>query len=175
MVTVSQSEQNEITETHPAGSVDAFPVDAVACRSWVFKPNCSLTPRQLIGLYLSLVVVTLSIAGAFCLFGLWMVLPFAGIELFVVGVAFLIYARHAGDFEQITIRGREINIQVMHRSQLVTFTLNPAWTRVVRNGAQRLLTLESGSTRVAIGRYVTEPVRDRLVYELRRAFALAAA
>lgn len=145
-------------------------------RTWVFKPNCSLTPRQLAIFYLSIVCVTLGIAAGFCMFGMWMVLPFAGIELLVVGIALLVYARHAGDYEEITLNGRQLNVAVMRASRLSTVKLNPGWTHVVLPGPGRdkLLRLECGGTCVLIGRYVTETVRERLGYELRRALAAAA-
>jgi len=149
--------------------------DAAPVRSWVFKPNCSLTPRQLAGFYLSIVLLTLGIAAGFCLFGLWIVLPFAGIELLAVGIALLVYARHAGDYERIELRGRELTVVVVRGSREYSFRFNPGWTKVSLPSPGDLLRLESGPTWVAVGRYVTAPVRERLVYELRRAFAAAAA
>lgn len=145
-------------------------------RAWVFKPNCSMTPKQLAWLYLSIVVITLAIAFGFWMFGLWMVVPFAGLELLLVGAAFLVYARHAGDFEQIVLDGRELSITIMKGSRVSTVHLNPVWTRVTLSDRPKaLLKLESGSTSVLLGRFVDEVTRQRLLYELRRALALAAA
>lgn len=188
---MSQSEQpmfaetlaNPVKQRSGASMADvaesALPVepasDTPTTRSWVFKPNCSLTPRQLAGLYLSLVCVTLGIAAGFCLFGLWVVLPFAGIELLLVGIAFLVYARHAGDYEHISLQGRELCVNVMRASRLSSVSFNPGWTRVDLTGPGRLLKLESGQAEVSIGRYLPVPQRERLVYELRRALAAAAA
>ncbi len=149
--------------------------DMSPVRSWVFKPNCSLTPRQLAGFYLSIVLVTLGIAAGFCLFGLWVVLPFAGIELLAVGIALLIYARHAGDYERIELRGRALTVIVVRGSREYSVSFNPGWTKVSLPKPGELLRLESGSTWVAVGRYITAPLRERLAYELRRAFAAAAA
>jgi uncharacterized membrane protein len=158
-----------------AGAAQAEPV-ARFSRAWVFKPNCSMTPKQLAWLYLSIVFVTLGISTGFCMFGLWMVLPFAGLELLIVAVAFLVYARHAGDYEQIVLNGRELSITVMNGSRVSTVNLNPCWTRVSLSGQSKpLLKLESGDSSVLFGRFVDEVSRQRLLYELRRAIAAAAA
>lgn len=175
MVSVSQTEQNQVLETAVRPGIDPAGDDCVSpVRSWVFKPNCSLSPRQLAALYLSLVFVTLGIAAGFFSFGYWIVVPFAGLELLAVGVAFLVYGRHAGDYEQIVLQGRQLSVVVMRGSRLQTVQLNPGWTKVSLPNPNSLLNLESGDLRVAIGRYVAAPVRERLLYELRRAFAAAA-
>jgi len=185
VVSVSQAEQQTAVQSAGAqpdlnpvvqdASDSALNGDMSPVRSWVFKPNCSLTPRQLAGFYLSIVLVTLGIAAGFCLFGLWIVLPFAGIELLAVGIALLVYARHAGDYERIELRGRELTVIVVRGSREYSVSFNPGWTKVSLPKPGELLRLESGSTWVAVGRYVTAPVRERLAYELRRAFAAAAA
>jgi len=169
--------QSTLSGDSPSDSLPSLvdSADLPPVRSWVFKPNCSLAPRQLAYFYLSVVLLTLGIAAGFCMFGMWLVLPFAGIELTVVGCALLIYARHAGDYEQIRLEGRELSVTVVRASRLSSVRLNPSWTKVSLSDPGRLLRLESGSVRVAVGRYVTQPARERLVYELRRAFAAAAA
>ncbi len=62
-------------------------------KDWLMKRNCSVLPRQFVGFYLSLSLVFIAIATSLFLNGAWLVLPFTGIELTVVGVAFVIYAR----------------------------------------------------------------------------------
>src|SRR5690606_31880073 len=62
---------------------------------WFLRRNCSVTPTQLGWLYASLCAVTLAVAAAFWFRGAVLILPFAGVELAAVGIAFLAYARHA--------------------------------------------------------------------------------
>ena len=64
-------------------------------KDWLMKRNCSVSPRQFVLFYLSLALFSLFIAFLLVLSGAWLVLPFTGIELLAVGVAFAIYARHA--------------------------------------------------------------------------------
>jgi len=44
--------------------------------------------------------------------GAWMVVPFTLIELSVLGIALLIYARHARDYEKITLQDSELIIEL---------------------------------------------------------------
>ena len=69
--------------------------------TWLIKRNCSAGPRQLAMVFGSLVAVSFAFGLGFAAFGLWMVLPFVGLELIAVGAAFFCYGRHAADFERI--------------------------------------------------------------------------
>jgi uncharacterized membrane protein len=107
--------------------------------------------------------------------GLWLVLPFAGIELTVVAVAFIVYARHAGDYEKIVIQHREVSVTVVNANKTKTYNLNPGWTRVSLDTKPRvLIKLESGEFNVVLGRFIDDLTKEKLVFELRRALALAA-
>ncbi len=48
-----------------------------------------------------LALFSLLVASLLVWAGAWLVLPFTGIELLAVGVAFVVYARHAVDYERI--------------------------------------------------------------------------
>ena len=48
------------------------------------------------------------------LVGAWLVLPFTGIELLAVGIAFAIYARHAVDYERIRLFQNRLLIEQMN-------------------------------------------------------------
>ena len=78
---------------------------------WFLKRNCSVTPAQLAWLYLSLCVVLLGIGCFFWLQGALLILPFASLELALVGVAFLLYARHAADGERISLQGGRLVVE----------------------------------------------------------------
>lgn len=82
-------------------------------KSWVLRRNCSLTPRQLCVAYGIVAVASLLISLAWALSGAWIVLPFAVIELLVLSVAFLAYARHATDHERITLLRDCVRVEVV--------------------------------------------------------------
>lgn len=87
---------------------------------------------QFIGFY-----VSLAIATSLFLTGAWLVLPFTGIELTVVGVAFVIYARHAVDFERIRLYQNRLLIEQMNAEKLTQFEFNPRWVRVETGATPR--------------------------------------
>ena len=60
---------------------------------WLIKRNCSASPRQLAGVLVSVVVISFAFGVAFATQGLWMVLPFVGLEVLAVAAAFIFYGR----------------------------------------------------------------------------------
>ncbi|HEX4927214.1 MAG TPA: DUF2244 domain-containing protein [Burkholderiales bacterium] len=64
------------------------------------KPHCSISPAALACVFGSLACVALAIGTGFAAVGAWPVLPFAGLEVAILGAAFLVHAR------DISIRGR---------------------------------------------------------------------
>jgi uncharacterized membrane protein len=61
------------------------------------KRNCSISPLGLALVFAALAALTLAIAAAFAALGAWLILPFAGLEMLVLGAAFWITARRAGN------------------------------------------------------------------------------
>lgn len=70
-------------------------------KNWLMKRNCSLSPRQVGWFTLSVVISPFTIATFFAWQGVWLVLPFAGLEVAILGWALLYYARHASDYEHV--------------------------------------------------------------------------
>jgi uncharacterized membrane protein len=137
---------------------------------WFLGRNCSVTPAQLGWLYASLCVVTLGIGSVFWLQGAVLVLPFAWLELAAVGVAFLVYARHAADREHILLTGRRLVVELENGGRLERAEFHRDWVRVEPAGDDRSLIEVSGQgRRVNVGRYVRPELRPVLARELRRA------
>ena len=137
---------------------------------WLLKRNCSLSPRHSLAVYLMLCGVCLGIAAMFWHQGAWVVLPFAGIELLALGLALLVYARHAADRESLVLRqGRlVVECRLGDRSEMAEFT--PAWVRIDRRSGDRsLIEVSSQGRSIAIGRFVRPEQRRALADELRRA------
>lgn len=138
---------------------------------WLLKRNCSITPRQLLGFYLSLAFVSLGIATVLGFHGALLVLPFAGLELLGVGACLLAYARHATDRERLLLRAGRLTVECTlgTRTERVEFT--PAWVCVEpRHGDHSLIELSGEGRRIAVGRFVRPELRRALADELR--FAL---
>jgi len=139
---------------------------------WLFKNNCSLAPKQLLYWYFSIALLTLIIASGFGLMGYWVVLPFAGLELLILAVAFLVYGRHAADFELLQLDGTELRL-VRAVGQTQTEQVVPAqWVRLEYDGRYKapLLIRYQGQT-IKFGRFVAEQDKPALHKELRAALA----
>jgi uncharacterized membrane protein len=145
---------------------------AVDSREWVLKRNCSLTPRQFVHTFVLLCTVSLSVASAFAMHGYWYVLGFSVVENLAVGLAFLLYARHASDRERIALEDGCLLVERIEGEEVTRFRLDPRKTRVEPPGrTQPLVALLANGESVEVGRFVTERTRRELARELRMALA----
>lgn len=143
--------------------------------TWMLRRNCALTPRQVGRFYVSLVAASVLIAG-FCAFrGAWMVVPFSVIEMAAVGVALLIYARHAVDCERISLGADALLIEAVDGNRRSLTRLDRWAVRVETEASPRLkVSVVSRGERVAVGRFVGERERSRFARELRQALSSVA-
>ena len=140
---------------------------------WLLKRHCSLKPAQLGWFYLSLCAISLGIASFFWVQGATMVMPFAWVELTVVGVAFLVYARHAGDGETIVLLGGRLVVEQETAGRTLRAEFNREWVRVEpRHGDGSLIEVSCQGRSVQVGRHVRPELRSALAKEIR--FALRA-
>lgn len=140
---------------------------------WLLKRNCSVTPAQLGWLYVSLCVVSLGIAGFFWTQGARMVMPFAWLELFAVGAAFVVYARHARDGEKIVLQGGQLVVELETAGRMQRAEFNRQWVRVEpRSGDGSLIEVSGQGQSVRVGRHLRPELRPALAREIR--FALRA-
>lgn len=142
---------------------------------WVFRRNCSLSPKQLLQWYLSLCAITLVVATGFLLAGFWIVLPFAGIELLLVGTAFVIYARHAADYEMIELQPNQLILVMADSTKLTQLEWSPQWAKLSYNGKYKApLLFSHRGQQVKIGKFIAEKDKSALHRELKAALARAA-
>lgn len=156
-------------ETPGSGAVDGPSGEQTAWSvEWVLKRNCSLAPRQLLWFYASLCALSLGIAGIFWFHGATLVMPFAWLELLVLGAAVLFYARHAADSEWIALRGDELIVEHASGRRTERVTFQPAWVRIEpEHGDRSLIELSGQGRRIAVGRFVRPELRLQLAQELR--------
>lgn len=141
---------------------------------WFLRRNCSVTPRQLGWLYLSLCIVSLAIGAGFWLQGAKLVLPFAWLELMAVGAAFAVYARHATDGETIRLAGAQLVVELENGGKLQRSEFRREWVRVEPGAADSsLIELSEQGRKVQIGRYVRPELRPMLAREIRMALRSA--
>jgi uncharacterized membrane protein len=137
---------------------------------WFLRRNCSVTPAQLGWLYASLCALSLGVATFFWFLGAVLVLPFAWLELAAVGIAFLVYARHAADGETISLRGRQLVVELESAGHRQRAEFDRERVRVEPSVTDRsLIELSGQGRRVNVGRYLRPELRPALAREIRRA------
>ncbi len=136
----------------------------------MLRKNCSVTPSQLGWLYVSLCLVSLLIGAGFWWHGATLVMPFAWVELAAVGVAFLVYARHAADGETIELQEGRLVVESENGGRWERTEFLPHQVRVEPEASDRSLITVSGQGRcVKVGRFVRPELRAALAREIRMA------
>ena len=97
-------------------------------------------------------------------------MPFAGVELLVVGAAFWVYARHATDGEKISLQGEQLVVELENAGKFERAEFNREWVRVEpRTGDKSLIEVSGQGRTVQVGRYVRPELRPELAREIRMA------
>lgn len=152
------------------GRVFAFR-EGTAGFSLTLKRNCSISPAGLLGVFAALSVASAAIGIGFAIAGAWPVLPFVGLEIAALGVAFVLYARRAGDYERIELAQGRLTIEVAEAERLEQYRLDPRCARVVleRNeGYGARVLLRGPGQEVEIGRHLDALARIEIAGELSR-------
>ncbi|WP_374340618.1 DUF2244 domain-containing protein [Methyloversatilis sp.] len=136
--------------------------------SVVVRRNCSLSPRALLTFFLVTAGLSLSIALAWAAVGAWWVLPFAGVELGALGIAFIVFGRRVGDFERIHLDRDALIVEVCEKDCVSRHEFVPAWARVEtrRVGFGSEVVVRCRDRQVVVGRYLDEGGRASLAREL---------
>jgi len=143
---------------------------ATRALQWLQRRNCSITPRQLGLVYASLCAVSLLVGAFFFLQGAPLVLAFTGVELLAVGCALLLFARHAGDREVLTLVGRSLQVEQCIGSRVQRTDFAAEWINVEPAAGQgSLVELSARGQQVRVGRFLRPELRSAFARELRHA------
>jgi uncharacterized membrane protein len=139
--------------------------------SIVIAPNCSLSARGAVLFFLSLCAPCFGIAGALTFLGFWPVLPFAGLEMLLLGAALRISLRRRHHRQTIVICESEVTVQTTIGKLHSEVVLPRHWAQVkLRRSTSRLhpsrLVIESHGRRCAVGDFLTEEERRGLYGKL---------
>jgi uncharacterized membrane protein len=129
----------------------------------------------LIGAFTVIGAVSVLIGIGFASQGAWMVLPFAGFELVALAMAFVCYARHAADYERISVGAGEIEVEVCDGDCVHCHQFNRAWVRLIVRDAPTgtRVALQLRGQELEIGRHLDGADRRKLAYEMERWLRLA--
>ena len=123
-----------------------------------------MSPAGLAKVFAALAVLVLAIGAGFAAMGAWLILPFAGLEVLLLVAAFVLYARHAADYERIELESGRLTVEVADggrtaRHQLDGVRVAMEEGRVVLRGAKEEL---------EIGRHLGAEARAELAAELEK-------
>ena len=131
---------------------------------WMLRPTRSMTWREARYFILLVAIVSFAIGGGFLVLGLPLVLPFSGVEVLAVGLAFYVVMRDGEKREVIRIAGDQIGVETGTHELENRFEFNRFWVRVelekprYRYHPTRLVVASRGR-RLELGRFLTEGER----------------
>ena len=134
----------------------------------VARRNNSLSSTGRLIAFALIFVASVGIAAAFAIFGAWLILPFAGLEMLVLFFAFHYMERHAGDYELIEIDGDTVKVEWVSAGNRRGGVFNRHWAQVVAGGGGGRLALRSHGRELEIGRYMNDEQRQDLARALKR-------
>jgi len=133
------------------------------------KPNRSLglaARRWVLG---AIAATTLGVAAGATALGAWPVMPFAGLEVALVALAFRVLSRHDADFERLEIGEHEVSVEVRDAQSVTRFVAHRPWARVVlrERGMRCTLGLAYAGRTMPLGRMLSDEGRRQLAENLR--------
>ncbi|MBL8343497.1 MAG: DUF2244 domain-containing protein [Rubrivivax sp.] len=136
---------------------------------WQLRRNCSVTPAQMLAAYGLLCAVSLAVALFLWFTGVRVVLAFTGFELMLLGLAMLVFARHAGDRETLTLVGGALLVERATGSKVERAAFQADWLTVEPAAGQNsLVKLAGGGREMRVGRHLRPEARAEFAQELRR-------
>ena len=138
----------------------------------VLTPNCSISWRNLVIFYIANCVVLLAIGIFFTLQGLWLVLPFSGLEMLALGGAFYLTSRKVHRKEVITLDRQHTRIEKGVQRVDESWQFDTPWTRLIDlrpgiSSRRRTLALGSHGNYVEVGNFLDNSEKDRLAFTLK--------
>lgn len=140
---------------------------------WVIRPNQSLSWRSAVRVYAVIASCCLGIGIVFALHGFWPVLPFAGLEVIVLGIAFYVCLSRSQLREVVTVNEDTVSVEKGRDRPEERWECPRPWARVVLEHPAiawypRRLTVAFQGKRIEIGRYLNEEERGVLAEELKQ-------
>ena len=139
--------------------------------SIVIAPNCSLSVRGAILFFLTACAPCFGIAGFLTFLGFWPVLPFAGLEMLLLGAALKISLARRHHRQTIVISESDVAVQTSVGRIHSEVVFPRHWAQVkLRRPTSRLhpnrLVIESHGRQCAVGDFLTEEERRGLARKL---------
>ncbi len=129
-------------------------------------------------MFVAISLVTLTIAVAFAAFGAWMILPFTGLELLLVGVSLYLLMRQVGDYEQLDVRDGRLLVTKRVGKTDERHEFQAHWAKVILRkrialaGSTQLL-IRSHGREIELATGLNDEAKGTLANDLRRVIGQA--
>ena len=123
-----------------------------------------MSPAGLARVFAALALLVLAIGAGFAVAGAWLVLPFAGLEVLLLGAAFVAHARHAADYEKIELHSGRLAVEVAQAERVARYELENARVSI----EEGRVVLRDARKELEIGRHIGAEARAELAAELEK-------
>jgi uncharacterized membrane protein len=123
-----------------------------------------MSPAGLAKVFAALALLVLAIGAGFAAAGAWLILPFAGLEALLLGAAFVLYARHAADYERIELESGRLTVEIANGERIARHRMDGA-TLSMEEGR---VWLRDAKEELEIGRHLGAEARAALAAELEK-------
>lgn len=142
----------------------------------IITPNRAMSWEALLAFFFIITTITVSIGLWFFVNGFPFVLPYAGVEMCLLGYALYITAWNSTAKEVITIDGETIAVEKGHKILENTYQFHQAWTKVILEMPDHTwhpsrLVIRSKGLQLEIGKFLNEEERRGLAKTLVKALA----
>jgi uncharacterized membrane protein len=121
-----------------------------------------MSPAGLALVFAALALLVLAIGVGFAAAGAWLILPFAGLEVLLLGAAFVLYARHAADYEKVELESGRLTVEVAEGERTTRHQMDGARVSV----EEGRVVLRDAKEELEIGRHLGADARAELAAEL---------
>ncbi len=139
---------------------------------FILAPNCSIGWGELVAYYLCSCAFVLAIGVFFTLQGLWLVLPFSGIEIIALGVALYLTSRKVHQKEVITFSDERVRVEKGVQKVESVWECDLARIRFLEGHSReskrdRRLILGTHQNCVEVGEFLDQSEKDELAFQLK--------
>ncbi|MEN8130541.1 MAG: DUF2244 domain-containing protein [Pseudomonadota bacterium] len=140
---------------------------------FVIRPNRSLSWRGNLLFFWVMVSISFGIAGAFTLMGYWIVFPFAGLEMAVLGIALYLCAMRMTRYEVICVENDAVEVIVGRHKPEHRYRFNRHWVQLILSppkawGHSSRLLFRSHGRELEVGSCLSNTERQQLAKALER-------
>jgi uncharacterized membrane protein len=139
---------------------------------FVLAPNCSISWSELLLFYLLTCLVALAVGLFFTLQGLWLVLPFSGLEMLALGAGLYLTSRKVYRREVITLDPEHTRIEKGVQRIDQSWDFKTPWIQVIdelpdSGSPRRKLTISMYGESVEVGSFLANSEKDELAFQLK--------